>query len=137
MKPYELNFDEDYDMYFKSKYLNGKELCLTLSDGLNASNQKHTPEYKIKIVDFINNMHIWHNKAVDAVVKYARDKYGVSSKSDEVELLSIFVLFEQNEDGLFGLEFRPEFDIEHGCGLKMNAIDYEIIEIGLGDVAFC
>jgi len=28
--------------------------------------------------------------------------------------------FEQNECELFGLGFRTEFDIEHGCGIKIK-----------------
>ena len=57
----------------------------------------------------------------------------------DIELTHIFVLFEQNAEELFGLEFRVEFDIEHGCGIKIRINDgkYDIVEVGTGDVAFC
>ena len=53
--------------------------------------------------------------------------------------IKIFILFEQNECELFGLGFRTEFDIEHGCGIKIKVEDgnYNIVEIGTADIAFC
>lgn len=53
--------------------------------------------------------------------------------------MGIYILFEQNEYELFGLAFRLEFEIEHGCGIKIkiNEGKYEIIEIGTGEVAYC
>lgn len=57
----------------------------------------------------------------------------------DIELMGIYILFEQNEYELFGLAFRLEFEIEHGCGIKIkiNEGKYEIIEIGTGEVAYC
>ena len=52
-------------------------------------------------------------------------------------LLHIFVLYEQSDSEVYGLEFRTKFDIEHGCGLKMEGDTFEIIEIGSADIAFC
>ena len=56
-----------------------------------------------------------------------------------VHYTKIFILFEQNECELFGLGFRTEFDIEHGCGIKIKVEDgnYNIVEIGTADIAFC
>ena len=53
--------------------------------------------------------------------------------------MAIFILFEQDEPTLFGLSFRTEFDVEHGCGIKLKGNDqqFEIVEIGCADVAFC
>lgn len=70
---------------------------------------------------------------------WAKDTYKIEACMQDIELTHIFVLFEQNAEELFGLEFRVEFDIEHGCGIKIRINDgkYDIVEVGTGDVAFC
>jgi hypothetical protein len=138
MKCNEIIFDENLEMYVQPNNFT-KEICLTLSDGLSASEEELTDEYKEKIVSFINNIQDWYNKSVNAVLNYAKQTYEIEAKQEDVRLINIFVLFEQDEDGLFGLEFRTEFDVEHGCGLKIKGKkeNYEITNIGTGDVAFC
>ena len=56
-----------------------------------------------------------------------------------IELMAIFIRFEQDEPALFGLSYRTKFDVEHGCGIKLkgNNQQFEIVEIGCADVAFC
>jgi hypothetical protein len=76
---------------------------------------------------------------VNAVLKDAKQTYGIDTKQEDLRLINIFILFEQNEDELFGLEFRVEFGVEHGCGLKIKGKKdhYRITKTGTGDVAFC
>jgi len=51
--------------------------------------------------------------------------------------MNIFVLYEQTEDELYGLGFRFNFEVEHGCGIKINTNNFEITEVCDADVAFC
>ena len=111
-----------------------------MSDDLEASEQQLSEEYKQRIVQFLEEISIWYNKTIDAVKQYADDKYGIKDVSEtDIELMAIFILFEQDEPTLFGLSFRTEFDVEHGCGIKLKGNDqqFEIVEIGCADVAFC
>ena len=117
-----------------------KKVRIVLSDDLEASEQQLSEEYKQKIVQFLEEISIWYNKTIDAVKQYADDKYGIKNvSSTDIELMAIFILFEQDEPDLFGLSYRIEFDVEHGCGIKLKGNDqqFEIVEIGCADVAFC
>jgi hypothetical protein len=138
MKSNEIVFDENLEMYIHPNNFS-KEICLTLSDGLLASEEELTDEFREKIANFINDIQYWYNKSVNAVLKDAKQTYDIDAKQEDVRLINIFVLFEQDENELFGLEFRAEFDIEHGCGLKIKGKkdNYEIAKTGTGDVAFC
>ena len=67
------------------------------------------------------------------------NKYSIKDISDsDIELMAIFIRFEQDEPALFGLSYRTKFDVEHGCGIKLkgNNQQFEIVEIGCADVAF-
>lgn len=139
MKVCDLQFDEDLETSVFISALK-KKVRIVLSDDLEASEQELTEEYKEKIVQFIEEISIWYNKTIDAVKQYADDKYGIKDVSEtDIELMAIFILFEQDEPTLFGLSFRTEFDVEHGCGIKLkgNNQQFEIVEIGCADVAFC
>ena len=117
-----------------------KKVRLVLSDDLEASEQELTEEYKEKIVQFLEEISIWYDKTTLAVKQYADNKYRVKDISDsDIELMAIFILFEQDEPDLFGLSYRTKFDVEHGCGIKLkgNNQQFEIVEIGCADVAFC
>ena len=129
MKVCDLQFDEDLETSIFLDALK-KKVRLVLSDDLEASEQELTEEYKEKIVQFLEEISIWYNKTIDAVKQYADGKY---------ELMAIFIRFEQDEPALFGLSYRTEFDVEHGCGIKLKGNDqqFEIVEIGCADVAFC
>ena len=139
MKVCDLQFDEDLETSVFISALK-KKVRLVLSDDLEASEQELTEEYKEKIVQFLEEISIWYNKTIDAVKQYADGKYGIKDVSDtDIELMAIFILFEQDEPDLFGLSYRIEFDVEHGCGIKLkgNNQQFEIVEIGCADVAFC
>ena len=114
MKSNEIIFDENLEMYIFSDELS-TEICISLSDSLSASEEELTEEYKNKIANFINNLPNWYNEAVKSVVKRAEQIYAIEAKSKDLQLMNIFILFEQDENELYGLEFRTEFDVEHGC----------------------
>jgi len=117
-----------------------KKVRIVLSDDLEASEHELTIEYKEKIVQFLEEISIWYDKTAVAVKQYADNKYSIKDISDsDIELMAIFILFEQDEPTLFGLSYRTEFDVEHGCGIKLkgNNQQFEIVEIGCADVAFC
>ena len=138
MKVCDLQFDEDLETSVFISALK-KKVRLVLSDDLEASEQQLSEEYKQKIVQFLEEISIWYNKTIDAVKQYADGKYGIKDVSDtDIELMAIFILFEQDEPDLFGLSYRIEFDVEHGCGIKLKGNDqqFEIVEIGCADVAF-
>ena len=139
MKVCDLQFDEDLETSIFLDALK-KKVRIVLSDDLEASEQELTEEYKEKIVQFLEEISIWYNKTIDAVKQYADNKYNIKDISDsDIELMAIFILFEQDEPALFGLSYRTEFDVEHGCGIKLkgNNQQFEIVEIGCADVAFC
>ena len=139
MKVCDLQFDEDLETSIFISALK-KKVRIVLSDDLEASEQELTEEYKEKIVQFLEEISIWYNKTIDAVKQYADNKYSIKDISDsDIELMAIFIRFEQDEPALFGLSYRTEFDVEHGCGIKLkgNNQQFEIVEIGCADVAFC
>ena len=139
MKVCDLQFDEDLETSIFLDALK-KKVRIVLSDDLEASEQELTEEYKEKIVQFLEEISIWYNKTIDAVKQYADNKYSIKDISDsDIELMAIFIRFEQDEATLFGLSYRTKFDVEHGCGIKLkgNNQQFEIVEIGCADVAFC
>lgn len=139
MKVCDLQFDEDLETSVFISALK-KKVRLVLSDDLEASEQQLSEEYKQRIVQFLEEISIWYNKTIDAVKQYADNKYSIKDISDsDIELMAIFILFEQDEPALFGLSYRTEFDVEHGCGIKLkgNNQQFEIVEIGCADIAFC
>ena len=139
MKVCDLQFDEDLETSIFLDALK-KKVRLVLSDDLEASEQELTEEYKEKILQFLEEVSIWYDKTTVAVKQYADNKYRVKDISDsDIELMAIFIRFEQDEPALFGLSYRTEFDVEHGCGIKLkgNNQQFEIVEIGCADVAFC
>ncbi len=139
MKVCDLQFDEDLETSVFISALK-KKVRLVLSDDLEASEQQLSEEYKQRIVQFLEEISIWYNKTIDAVKQYADGKYGIKDvSSNDIELMAIFILFEQDEPALFGLSYRTEFDVEHGCGIKLkdNNQQFEIVEIGCADVPFC
>lgn len=139
MKVCDLQFDGDLETSVFISALK-KKVRLVLSDDLEASEQELTEEYKEKIVQFLEEISIWYDKTTVAVKQYADNKYSIKDISDsDIELMAIFIRFEQDEPALFGLSYRTEFDVEHGCGIKLkgNNQQFEIVEIGCADVAFC
>lgn len=138
MKATEIKFDDNFEMGVFSEYLN-KEIRLCILDDLEASVEELTDEYKEKIAYFVNSISQWYSAVCNSIISWSKDTYKIDAHLQDIELMCIFVLFEQNTDELFGLGFRVEFDVEHGCGIKIKVNDgkYDIIEVGTGDVAFC
>ena len=138
MKATEIELDENSEMVVFSEYLN-KKIRLCISDDLDASVEDLTDGYKEKIAFFVNSIPQWYGAVCNSIISWAKYTYKIEAHLQDIELMCIFLLFEQNADEMFGLSFRVEFDVEHGCGLKIKANDgkYDIIEIGTGDVAFC
>ena len=129
-------FDENLEFYTSIGEANN-EICVVLSDDLNATEEDLTDEYKTQISGFINDYAKWHEKVFNAVNDWSENKYCDRPEENNVQLLNIFVLFEQDESELYGLEFGIDCDNEHGCGLKISKDGYEVIEIGTADIAFC
>lgn len=138
MKANDISFNERFYMSIFSEYLN-KNIHLNISDELDASEEELTDKYREKIVSFVNNTPQWYGITCDSIISWIKNVYKLDVHLQDIELMGIYILFEQNEHELFGLIFRVEFDIEHGCGIKIkiNEGKYEIIEIGTGEVAFC
>jgi ferredoxin-fold anticodon binding domain-containing protein len=138
MKANDISFNERFYMSIFSEYLN-KNIHLNISDELDASEEELTDKYREKIASFVNNTPQWYGITCDSIIAWTKNVYKIDVHLQDIELMGIYILFEQNEHELFGLIFRVEFDIEHGCGIKIkiNEGKYEIIEIGTGEVAFC
>lgn len=120
MKVCDLQFDEDLETSIFLDALK-KKVRIVLSDDLEASEQELTEEYKEKIVQFLEEISIWYDKTTVAVKQYVDNKYSIKDISDsDIELMAIFIRFEQDEPALFGLSYRTEFDVEHGCGIKLK-----------------
>ena len=138
VKQFEIGVEYDTKAAKDIRKIN-KKIRLILSDDLDASEEKLSDSYCKKIADFIDNFSKWYNKCMDAIKEWGENIYHINIEYDEIKLLKIFILFEQNECELFGLGFRTEFDIEHGCGIKIKVEDgnYNIVEIGTADIAFC
>ncbi len=136
MKNSDVVFDENLEFYTPIGETS-KEICIVLSDDLNASEEALTDKYKSQISGFINDYSKWYEKALIVIKAWSEKKYNITSEGNNIQLINIFILFEQGESELYGLEFGIDFDIEHGCGLKITTDDYHIIEIGNADIAFC
>ena len=130
-------FDKDLEMI---KSIDGikNRIRIVLSDGLYAAEEVLPDKYKSQIASFLNSTEVWLEKALIAIREWAKNEYSlVEFNPSEIELLAIFILYEQSEDEKYGLSFRVSFDEEHGCGLKISGNDHQVLEIGEADVAFC
>ena len=136
MNSNDIVFDENLEFYTSIGEANN-EICVVLSDDLKAAEEELTDEYKAQISGFINDYSKWREKAFIAINDRSKKEYSDTSEENNIQLLNIFVLFEQGESELYGLEFGVDCDIEHGCGLKISRDDYKIIGIGNADIAFC
>lgn len=138
MKANDISFNENFYMSVFSEYLN-KNILLNISDELDASEEELTDEYAQKVASFVNNMPQWYGIACDSIIAWIKNVYQIDINLQDIELMGIYILFEQNEHELYGLIFRLECDIEHDCGIKIKINDgkYEIIETGTGEIAFC
>lgn len=132
----ELLFDDNMELYFTSE-VTGEDVCLIISDGLYAYDEVLSATYKQEIVSFINNRNEWNENILKSIRERFRNVYNMDSKVTDFVLVNIFVLFEQNEKPIFGLQFNSKLDREHGVGLKVDGTNYNVIEVGSADIAFC
>ena len=82
-----------------------------------------------------------------SIISWINHQYGIPQLWGKIQeefpelaharLLSIFILSEQTDiDLIFGLEFGLREDSEHGRGLKFSLNSLEILEYGIGEVAY-
>ena len=130
-------FDDDFMTKVYSDYLQ-KDIMVCISDELDACEEELTLGYRKEISSFINAMAQWYHLVYDAIFDWTKKQYGTSLKTPDIELMIVYVLFEQTEQERYGLSFRLTFDIEHGCGVQIVVEEgqYSVIKIGSADVAF-
>lgn len=108
-----------------------KAVSLRISDDLEASEEELQTPYKEKIAKFVNSSATWYPLAIEKI----KSEDGEPGKT---RLLTIHILSEQDSDAMvFGLAFTVDIDREHQRGMKINGETLEILEYGIGDVAFC
>ncbi|MDQ0362984.1 hypothetical protein [Breznakia pachnodae] len=132
----ELIFDDNMELYFTFE-VTGESVCLIISDGLYAYDEVLSTTYKQEIASFINNRSEWKDNVSKSIRERFIKVYNMDSKVTDFVLVNIFVLFEQNEKPIFGLQFNTDLDRQHGVGLKVDGTNYNVIEVGSADVAFC
>ena len=82
-----------------------------------------------------------------SIIYWINHQYGIQKPWKKIQeeftdlsharILSIFILSEQSDvDLIFGLEFGLREDSEHGRGLKFSLNSFEILEYGIGEVAY-
>ena len=72
---------------------------IVLSDGLYAAEEVLTDKYKSQIASFLNSSEVWLEKAFTSVREWAKNEYSIAEfNPSEIELLAIFILYEQSED---------------------------------------
>lgn len=135
----DLIFDENHKMSIQIED-QSEDVFLILSDDLDVIDEDLSISYKEKIIKFIKNSDKWFIPFKEYILEWGKKEYKTDNIKQNFSLINIFVLFEQEEDEKFGLEYGVPFDEEHNCGIKVkktNKGDFEIYEIGTGDVAFC
>lgn len=126
----DIKFDSDLTMVIEIKE-EPDSVSLEISDALYASEEELQISYKKEIAKFVNLSATWYPLAIEKIKSE-------DSEPGEIELLTIYILSEQNSDSMvFGLEFRVDIDIEHQRGMKIDGETLKILEYGIGDVAFC
>lgn len=121
--------NDDYSISIKIKE-QSQEISLSLSDDLEIVDNldKFPKKYSKQILEFINNSAKWYSKAISKI----KDEF---DENTEYQLTEIFILYEPDENQIYGLSFWVSLDIEHGRGIKITG-DYEIIEYGNNEIAF-
>lgn len=135
----DITFDENYEMSIQIEE-QSEGVFLILSDDLSATDEDLSISYKEKIINFIKSSDKWYPLFKEYIFEWGKKEYKTENVKQNFSLINIFVLFEQEEEEIFGLEYGVQFDEEHNCGIKVkktNNEDFEVYEIGSGDVAFC
>lgn len=122
-----LAFDEDKTAQI---FMNGQKeaVGVEIVDYIDAFEEELQPEFIKKIMDFVGESVSW-GLICEGLIN--------SENLGEIQLITIYVLSEQEDDLVLGLLYRVCGDIEHGRGIKLKAKDHSVVEYGLGDVAFC
>lgn len=125
----EYKFDVHNEMYVAIPEEKEK-VCLALSDSLEVINEELTPSYREKLDHLLDLSSVWYPKALEKI----QEEF---PRLTHARLLSVFILSEQRDiDLIFGLEFGLKEDSEHGRGLKFSLNSLEILEYGLGEIAY-
>lgn len=137
MKIKDLFFDDSNRMFISIEGQQEK-LTIVLSDDLEVIDEALTESYKQTIVNFINNSNEWCPIFKEYISEWGKDEYNTDTDKGTYVLINIFILFEQSESEVYGIEFGVDFDEEHNCGIKVKATEngFEVFEIGTGDIAF-
>ena len=114
-----------------------EQVCIALSDDLMAYEEELSEQYKEQIAAFVAQHNKWMEGCLKEIAADAKSAYNISPNLEEVDLLNIYVLFEQGDSPIFGLGFWTAFDTEHGCGIKITGNSLHIMEVGDASVAFC
>lgn len=130
MNKNDLNFDEDGYIYdFK---INSQTEEIDISINIDyISDDEIDSIFKDLILEILENSNIWY----DNVIKYVKNK----TQSNKVYISTIFIHnFKKNGKYIFGLSFISGLEeySEHGIGMMLTTIDYEIIDFGDEEIAF-
>ena len=126
---------DNFEMPIKLKGID-HTVSLVILDDLYASEEELNDKYRDKISFFLNDIENWYQKSIDSIISNVESKFNIQAKNDDLKLLRIYILFEQNEDEIFGLNFSAVFDPEHGCGVKIEGINRDVVEVGIAEIAF-
>ena len=135
----DITFDENHEISIQLGQ-QPEGVFLILSDDLSAIDEDLSISYKEKIANFIIDSNKWYSTFKEYILDWGKREYNVENVMQSFSLINIYVLFEQDEEELFGLEYGVRFDEEHNCGIKVkrtDSKDFQVFEIGTGDVAFC
>ena len=125
----EYKFDVHNEM-FVSIPEEREKVCLALSDSLEVINEELTPSYKAKLDNLLDQSSVWYPTALEKI----QEEF---PELAHARLLSTFILSEQRDiDLIFGLGFGLREDSEHVRGLKFSLDSFEILEYGIGEVAY-
>lgn len=125
----EYKFDIHNEMYIAIPEEKEK-VCLALSNSLEVINEELTPSYKAKLDHLLDQSSVWYPKALEKI----QEEF---SRTSAHQTPIHFILSEQTDiDLIFGLEFGLREDSEHGRGLKFSLNSFEILEYGIGEVAY-
>lgn len=129
MESADVQFDLDLELRFRIEQ-EPESVTLVLSDALDASEEDLEPLYLQRVADFIDASATWYPRCVERIRAEA-------PQAKEIQLVRAYVLSEQDDYPLVvGLSFWVDFDLEHGRGLKLDAMDFSILDYGAADIAF-
>ncbi|MGM0123882.1 hypothetical protein IGI37_001256 [Enterococcus sp. AZ194] len=135
LKATELLFDDDLELSFHFSKT-GKNVRLNV-DTLETDETTLQLTYNEMIAKFINQQENWYDQVIASIISEQQDEFGMGMKSADFELLVIYVLPEEANSLIFGLQFHSVHDEEHGVGVKLVGDSFEVLSIGSAEEAFC